>query len=61
MTGVQTCALPIYTMLTSHINFSLKDLNTFGIDVLAAQYLECTTVDSLKEAISISNEINENR
>ena len=48
-------------MLTSHINFSLKDLNTFGIDVLAAQYLECTTVDSLKEAISISNEINENR
>lgn len=42
-------------MLTTHKNYSLKKFNTFGIDVNASQFLECTTMGALVEALTLSN------
>lgn len=44
-------------MLTSLLNFSLKNHNTFGIDVSAAQYFEATSYDEVKEALEIIAEM----
>lgn len=35
-------------------NISLKPYNTFGIDTIAQQYVEITTIDDLKEIIKIT-------
>jgi UDP-N-acetylmuramate dehydrogenase len=37
--------------MDTHKNYSLKDLNTFGIDALASNYIEVESTDQLKEAI----------
>ena len=40
-----------------HSNFSLKNYNTFGIDVKAKKFVSITSIEQLKEVLSIENEI----
>ncbi|MGC6285011.1 MAG: UDP-N-acetylmuramate dehydrogenase [Polaribacter sp.] len=40
-----------------HSNFSLKNYNTFGIDVKAKKFVSISTLEELKEVLSIENEI----
>ena len=40
-----------------HSNFSLKNYNTFGIDVKAKKFVSVSTLEELKEVLSIENEI----
>jgi UDP-N-acetylmuramate dehydrogenase len=47
-------------MLTINRDYSLKHLNTFGIDVKAKFFLEVSTVETLKEAIAEANKLTEN-
>lgn len=44
-------------MLTSHINYSLRNHNSFGVDVFANQYFEATTVEELIEALVMISEM----
>jgi UDP-N-acetylmuramate dehydrogenase len=43
--------------LEFHSNFSLKNYNTFGIDVKAKKFVSISTLEELKEVLSIENEI----
>jgi UDP-N-acetylmuramate dehydrogenase len=36
-------------------NFSLKAYNTFGVEAKAKYFVEVTTIEELKEAITFSN------
>lgn len=45
-------------MLASHKNFSLKKYNTFGVDVTADDFFDISTVDELKEVLSVTKSRN---
>jgi UDP-N-acetylmuramate dehydrogenase len=47
-------------MLTTQQNYSIKHLNTFGIDVNAKFLLEASNLDTLKDAIIKAKELTEN-